>query len=244
LFVQPNLMWVCVLDAKTHVPFRSYNIPMTTAIIWDVDGTLLDTAEHHFRAWEQWAGEAGFPFTRADFAATFGMRNPEVIRKLFLPKATDAEARRIAFDKEELYRQAVRRDGTELLPGVRKLLEQFHTSGLKQAIGSSAPRMNLELLLDVTGIRGFFATVVSGDDVNIGKPNPEVFLTAAARMNTIPAHCLVIEDAVVGVLAAKAAGMRCLAVTCAGHHSAEALRQAGADEVVGNLGEPGWFLPG
>jgi beta-phosphoglucomutase len=207
------------------------------AIIWDVDGTLLDTGEHHFRAWEHWAADAGFQFTRADFAATFGMRNPEVIRKLFLPDATDEQTQAIAFAKEELYRQAVRRDGTELLPGVRPLLTEFHRRGWKQAIGSSAPRMNLELLLDVTGMREFFAAVVSGDDVRIGKPNPEVFLTAAARLETSPAQCVVIEDAVVGVQAAKAAGMRCLAVTCAGHHTSEALTRAGADRVVGTLEE-------
>lgn len=209
------------------------------AIIWDVDGTLLDTAKHHFRAWEQWAGEAGFPFTRADFAATFGMRNPEVIRLLFLPNANDDEAAKVAFDKEELYRQAVRRDGTELLPGVRNLLQQFRQLGWKQAIGSSAPRLNLELLLDVTDIRGYFDAVVSGDDVSIGKPNPEVFLVAAARLDTPPANCIVIEDAVVGVQASVAAGMRCIAVTCAGHHTAEALSAAGAVLVVTTLEEVG-----
>jgi beta-phosphoglucomutase len=211
----------------------------TPAIIWDVDGTLLDTAEHHFRAWEQWAGEAGFPFTRQDFANTFGMRNPEVIRLLFLPDATDDEASKVAFDKEELYREAVRRDGTELLPGVRNLLQEFRQRGWKQAIGSSAPRMNLELLLDVTDIRAYFDAVVSGNDVSIGKPNPEVFLTAAAQLDTSPENCIVIEDAVVGVQAAVAAGMRCIAVTCAGHHSAEALSAAGAARVVETLEEVG-----
>ncbi len=209
----------------------------TPAIIWDVDGTLLDTAEHHFRAWELWAATAGFPFTREDFANTFGMRNPEVIRLLFLPNATDDEASTVAFVKEELYRQAVRRDGTELLPGVRNLLQEFRQRGWKQAIGSSAPRMNLELLLDVTDIREYFDTVVSGDDVSIGKPNPEVFLTAAARLNTSTENCVVIEDAVVGVQAAVAAGIRCIAVTCAGHHSAEALQGAGAMLVVETLEE-------
>ncbi|MBY0513407.1 MAG: HAD family phosphatase [Gemmataceae bacterium] len=205
------------------------------AIIWDVDGTLVDTAEQHFRAWERFAAEIGKPFTRADFAATFGMRNPEIIRKLFVPAADDARCRDLGERKEDLYRASVRDEGTKLLPGVARLLGAFAAAAWPQAVGSSAPPGNLDLLLGLTDTRRYFAAVVTGDDVTRGKPDPEVFLTAAAKLGVEPGWCVVFEDAPAGVEAARAGGMRCVAVTFVGHHSPEKLRAAGADLVVESL---------
>ncbi|MFO0850672.1 MAG: HAD family phosphatase [Gemmataceae bacterium] len=207
------------------------------AVIWDVDGTLVDTAEHHFLAWQRFAADAGLPFTRADFAATFGWRNPEIVRTLFDPAASDEACADIGLRKETLYRAMVREHGTALLPGVEPLLMAFADRGWPQAVGSSAPRGNLDLLLTVTRTRPYFAAVVSGEDVTRGKPDPEVFLTAAAKLGAAPRRCVVFEDAVAGVQAAKAAGMRCVAVTAVGHHPADTLRAAGADLVVGSLEE-------
>ncbi|MBY0458621.1 MAG: HAD family phosphatase [Gemmataceae bacterium] len=209
----------------------------TLAIIWDVDGTLVDTADQHFRAWERFAEEIARPFTRADFAATFGMRNPEIIRKLFFPDADDAKCRELGDRKEDLYRASVREHGTQLLPGVAELLAAFAEAGWPQAVGSSAPTGNLDLLLGLTDTRKYFGAVVTGDDVTRGKPHPEVFLTAAAKLGVDPARCVVFEDAVAGVEAAKAGGMACVAVTFVGHHPAERLHAAGADRIVGSLRE-------
>jgi len=209
----------------------------TPAMIWDVDGTLVDTAEQHFRAWTRLAAEIDQPFTRADFAATFGMRNPEILRKLFFPDADDERCRVLGERKEDLYRASVREEGTQLLPGVAALLAAFNAAGWPQAVGSSAPAGNLDLLLGVTDTRRYFGAIVTGDDVNRGKPDPEVFLTAAAKLGVAPSRCVVFEDAVAGVEAAKAGGMRCVAVTFVGHHLAEKLRAAGADHVVGSLDE-------
>jgi len=210
---------------------------LTPAIIWDVDGTLVDTAEQHFRAWSRLAAEIGQPFTRADFAATFGMRNPEIIRKLFFPDADDAKCRELGKRKEDLYRASVREEGTQLLPGVAALLDAFVAAGWPQAVGSSAPPGNLDLLLGLTDTRRYFDAVVTGDDVSRGKPHPEVFLTAAAKLDVAPQRCVVFEDAVAGVEAAKAGKMKCVAVTFVGHHPAEKLRAAGADIVVASLEE-------
>jgi beta-phosphoglucomutase len=206
-------------------------------IIWDVDGTLVDTAEHHFLAWQRFASESGLPFTRADFAATFGWRNPEIVRHLFDADADEAKCADIGLRKEALYRAMVADHGTALLPGVERLLKAFTDRGWPQAVGSSAPRGNLDLLLSVTRTLPYFAAVVSGEDVTRGKPDPQVFLTAARKLGADPARCVVFEDAVVGVQAAKAAGMRCVAVTAVGHHPADTLRAAGADVVVGSLEE-------
>jgi beta-phosphoglucomutase len=216
----------------------SYNDDMVTrAIIWDVDGTLVDTAEQHFRAWNRLAVEIGRSYTRADFAATFGMRNPEILRRLFFPDADDEKCRELAERKEDLYRASVREEGTQLLPGVARMLDAFATAGWPQAVGSSAPTENLDLLLELTGIRHYFGAVVTGDDVRRGKPDPEVFLTASEKLGVDPLRCVVFEDAVAGVEAARAGGMRCVAVTFVGHHSADNLRAAGADLVVGSLEE-------
>jgi beta-phosphoglucomutase len=212
-----------------------YNTDMTPAIIWDVDGTLVDTAAHHFQAWARFAAEIGKPFTHADFAATFGMRNPEILRKLFDPNADDALCAKWGERKEDLYRASVRDEGTQLLPGVAKLLAAFAEAGWPQAVGSSAPVGNLDLLLGITNTRRYFGAVVTGDDVSRGKPDPEVFLTAASKLGVEPRRCVVFEDAVAGVEAAKAGGMACVAVTFVGHHPAEKLRGAGADMVVASL---------
>src|SRR5262245_5249078 len=126
------------------------------AVIWDVDGTLVDTAELHYQAWVALAGQLGKPFTRADFAGTFGWRNPESIPKVFGTAYTDRAIADLGARKEELYRAAAGH-GVELLPGARALLEGLHAAGFKQAVGSSAPRANLELILRLTGIEPFLA---------------------------------------------------------------------------------------
>ena len=207
------------------------------AVLWDADGTLIDTAEHHFHAWERFAKEIDKPFTRDDFAATFGKRNPEVIRQLFDPDASDEKCAEWANRKEAMYRESVHAEGTELLPGVAALLDGFAAHGWPQAIGSSAPKGNLDLLLDVTKTRKYFTAVIGGTDVEKGKPDPEVFLTAAQKLGVAPENCVVFEDAVAGVEAARAGGMKCVAVTFVGHHSEDKLREAGADVVVGTLKE-------
>jgi beta-phosphoglucomutase len=207
------------------------------AAIWDVDGTLVDTAEMHFAAWAELAAEIGKPFTRADFAATFGRRNPEIIRALFDAKASDATVADLGGRKEVKYREAARRSGVELLPGAGALLRGLRDLGWPQAIASSAPRANLEMILDLTRTREFFAAVVSAEDTQRGKPDPQVFQLAAARLGMHAEECVVFEDAVAGVQAARAAGMKCVAVRFVGHHPAETLRAAGADRVVDSLAD-------
>lgn len=203
-------------------------------VIWDVDGTLVDTAELHFRAWAELCRDLGRPFSRADFAATFGRRNPEILNVLFGPRFDDAAVADLGNRKEEFYKAEAQR-GVALLPGVRELLQALHNAGFRQAIGTSAPLGNVDLIMDLTDTRRFFAAVSSMEDTQRGKPDPQVFLVAAAKLGVAPERCVVMEDAVAGVQAAKAGGMRCVAVSFVGHHSDEALRAAGADLVVKTL---------
>lgn len=209
---------------------------MTRAALWDMDGTLVDTAELHFAAWRQTCDELGRPFTRDDFAATFGLRNPEILAKLFPGRFSEAEVAAIGDRKEVLYRDAAR-GGVELLPGVAELMAGLHGTGFLQAIGSSAPRANLDLILEITGIAKYLGAVVGMEDTTRGKPDPQVFLVGAQRLGVAPARCVVFEDAPAGVEASRAAGMRCVAVRFAKHHAEEKLLAAGAAIVVGSLAE-------
>ncbi len=203
-------------------------------VIWDVDGTLLDSGGMHFNSWVNLAQDLGKSFTPTDFKATFGRRNAEIIRQLFGEHYSDQEVNALGFQKEEYYRKTARQ-GLTLLPGVQSLLEKLHEAGFKQAIGSSAPRQNLDLLLELTGIAPFFEAVVGAEDTQRGKPDPQVFLTAAQKLGLPPGNCLVLEDAVAGVEAATAAGMASIAVTFVGHHMDNDLIIAGAKRVVKSL---------
>jgi beta-phosphoglucomutase len=208
--------------------------PVDFAAIWDMDGTLVDTAELHFAAWKTLCDELGRGFTRDDFRRTFGQRNPEIFQILFGGEFPPDEVDRLSARKEVLYRDAAR-SGVTLLPGVRPLLEGLQREGVRQAIGSSAPKANLDLIISLTDTAGLFPIVVSGEDTRRGKPDPEVFLIAAERLGIAPNRCVVFEDAIAGVQAAKAGDMKCVAVTFVGHHPEQALREAGADLVVDNL---------
>ncbi len=204
------------------------------AVLWDVDGTLVDTAELHFQAWCALAREIDKPFTRADFAGTFGWRNPEIIPKLFGLHYTEQQVLELGDRKEDLYRDEAQK-GVSLLPGVPGLLAAIGAAGGKQAIGSSAPRRNIDLILRNTQTAPHFAAVVAMEDTRRGKPDPEVFLLGAKALGVRPERCIVLEDAPVGVQAAKSAGMRAIGVTFVAHHPAEKLRAAGADLVVTSL---------
>ena len=146
--------------------------PSPGAVIWDVDGTLVDTAELHFRAWVELCHGLGRDFTRADFAATFGRRNPEIIRHLSGDRFDDAAITELGDRKEDLYKSAARQQGVSLLPGARELLEGLHAAAFRQAIGSSAPRGNVDLIMEMTDTARFFGAISSAEDTQRGKPRP------------------------------------------------------------------------
>src|SRR5205807_10075098 len=123
------------------------------------------------------------------------------------PAAGEAVVADLGGRKETKYRTAARSAGVALLPGAAELLRGLRDLAWPQAIASSAPRANLEMILDLTGTREFFAAVVSAEDTQRGKPDPQVFQLAAQRLGVPAARCVVFEDAVAGVQAARAAGM-------------------------------------
>lgn len=198
------------------------------AVLWDLDGTLIDSAEYHWLAWREILAGEGFDLTREQFASSFGQRNDTVLRGHFGPEFPVNEIARIGDAKETRYRELIQAGGIELLPGARRWLAVLAEAGWRQAVASSAPRLNIEAILAALGIETLLASVVAAEDVRHGKPNPEVFLVAAARLDVPPARCIVVEDAPAGVAAARGAGMRSIGV---GEHHAS----LPADYVVRSL---------
>jgi beta-phosphoglucomutase family hydrolase len=182
------------------------------AVLWDMDGTLLDSAEYHWLAWRDSLAAEDHPITYDDFKSTFGQRNDTILRGYFGPQLPDSEIDRIAGAKEARYRDLVRERGITLLPGVGTWLARLRAAGWRQAIASAAPRANIEAILAALQIAPFFDALVSAEDVQRGKPDPQVFLVAAERLSVPPAGCVVVEDAPAGIEAAHRAGMRAIGV--------------------------------
>jgi HAD superfamily hydrolase (TIGR01509 family) len=197
-----------------------------------MDGVIVDTAPFHWHAWLRLSGAEGFPMTYEDFRRTFGWRNEELLRQLLGKDVSDQRVAFLAETKEELYRDAVR-GRVVALSGSLDLLQGLRDLGYRQAVASSAPRANVDLILRELSIYEHFGAVLCEQDVDRGKPDPQVFTRAAELLEVVPSRCLVIEDAVMGVRAAKCAGMACLAVTTT--HAAKDLSEA--DLVVTSLSE-------
>jgi beta-phosphoglucomutase len=184
---------------------------ITRAVIWDMDGVLVDSAPHHFQAWRDILATRGIPdYPREHFVRYFGQRNDAILRDLLGDSSTVDEQTQLGHAKEARYREIVRTRGIDLLPGVLRWLTELKRMGWLHAVASSGPRANVEAVVDAVGIRPFFGALVAGEDVRQGKPDPEVFLTAAQRLGVPPSRCVVVEDAPVGIQAARAAGIACI----------------------------------
>ena len=182
------------------------------AVLWDVDGTLLDSAAYHWQSWQSTLALEGFPIQWEQFAASFGQRNDAVLRGYFGADFPLSEVERIAEAKETRYRELMREGGVTLLPGVGQWLQRLHQEGWRQAIASSAPRLNVITIVEALGIGQYFEAIVSAEDVQRGKPDPQVFLVAAQKLGIPPERCVVVEDAPVGIEAGRRAGMRTIGV--------------------------------
>ena len=195
-----------------------------------MDGVIVDSGPYHLAAWQQVFRQRGVNFTPEDFRRHFGQRNDSIIRSTLEQSITPGDLEAIVRDKETAFRDKIRRH-VRALPGAVALLKSLREHGFKIALASSAPPENIELLTNSLGIKEYFHAIVAGQDVAEGKPSPQAFLLAARRLGVAPADCLVLEDAIAGVTAAKRAGMPCLAVT--NTHPRESLGEA--DLVVDSL---------
>jgi HAD superfamily hydrolase (TIGR01509 family) len=178
----------------------------------------MDSEGFHWIAWRDTMANEGIAITRKQFLASFGLRNDSVLPRWLGAAATPERIEKIANAKEETYRHLVRAEGISPLPGVASWLHRLHSQGWLQAIASSAPRANVEAVLEALAVAQFFQGIVAAEDVHRGKPDPEVYLTAAARLGASPDRCIVVEDAVAGIEGARNAGMRSIGVSPSGKH--------------------------
>ena len=182
------------------------------AVLWDMDGTLVDSADYHSEAWHAVMVPRGVALTDEMFRSTFGQRNDTILRIWCGQDISDADIEEISHAKEARYRELVAERGILLLPGIARRIAQLSDAGWHQAIASAAPRANVEAIIAALDLASVVEAFVGGEDVVRGKPDPEVFRKAAERLGIAPEYCIVVEDAPAGVEAGLRAGMRVIGV--------------------------------
>lgn len=202
------------------------------AVIFDMDGVLVDSGPAHFESWRVLARERGLEVSDEQLAGQFGRASRDIIRALFGADLPDDEVARLDARKEAIFRDLIR-GRCPAMPGALSLVKRLRRAGVPLGLGTSGPPENIDLVLDELGLRDDFAAVVSGMDVRHGKPEPDVFLLVASRLGVLPGGCVVIEDAPAGIEAAQRAGMGVVAL--ASTHPPESLGPA--DLVVTSLDE-------
>jgi len=182
------------------------------AVIFDMDGVLVDSYQAHFESWRVVAKKYGLDLTEPEFRRTFGRTSREIIRQLWGDRFDDKEIAAFDAGKEQAYREILEQSFPEM-PGAGELIGKLHAAGFKLAIGSSGPPENIALVQRKLTNGELITATVTGRDVKHGKPDPEVFLIAASKLNMLPDRCAVIEDAPVGIEAARRAGMIAIGLT-------------------------------
>jgi len=180
--------------------------------IFDWDGVIINSAAQHEVSWERLAKEYGKTLPENHFKRGFGMKNEVIIPELLGWTTVPVEIRILSLRKEAIYREVVQEQGMTALPGVESWLRMLRDKGIPCVIASSTHLENITMTLGVLRLGEFFSAIVAAEDVTRGKPDPEVFLTAAQRIGVEPRDAVVFEDALVGISAAHAAGMRVVAV--------------------------------
>jgi HAD superfamily hydrolase (TIGR01509 family) len=210
-------------------------MPSTPALgaLFDWDGVVIDSARQHELSWQQLSAEIALPLPDNFFKRGFGMKNEAIIPDLYQWTRDPERIQAYSLRKEELYREILKADGIEPLPGVGAFLKTLNDAGIPCVVGSSSHRLNIEICLELFGFSGYFQGIVSSEDVDKGKPDPDVFLKAARRAGMPPERCVVFEDAPVGIEAGLRGGMKVVGVATT--HGAETLR--GAHRVVKRLDE-------
>ncbi|MCF2504319.1 beta-phosphoglucomutase [Dyadobacter sp. CY107] len=184
-------------------------MPSIEACLFDLDGVIVDTAKYHYIAWRQLANDLGFDLTHAQNELLKGisrMESLEIILALGGVKLTDEEKLQRATEKNSRYLAlCMQMTPADTLPGVRAFLDELKKGGIKTGLGSASK--NAKVILERIDMLSYFETIVDGNRITIGKPDPQVFLMGAADLAALPAQCVVFEDALAGIQSAKAAGM-------------------------------------
>lgn len=182
------------------------------ALIFDMDGTMVDNMSVHHRCWQEVLSRYGLHMSIAEVIATCHGRNTEIIERLFPGKYSLEECERISDEKESIYRSVFLPE-LKLLDGLPELLAEAHALGVPMGIGTAAPTENVDFVLDNLNLRHYFGAVVDANDVPKGKPEPDVFFRVADLLGVEYGQCLVFEDSPTGAKTALNAGMKAYILT-------------------------------
>jgi HAD superfamily hydrolase (TIGR01509 family) len=199
-------------------------------ILCDMDGVIADSYCFHLAAWQETFAKRGIELTKEAFNELFGTRNDFIVGTIMGGELPQRDVKIIVEEKEENFRRRAA-GNIKPFPGVIRLLDDIKKGNFKLGLVSSAPSDNIDLVLSEFNLRDIFGCVVSGQEVSESKPSPQIYLSAAEKLEVIPNDCLVIEDSPLGIKAAKNAGMRCLAIT--NTHPQQDLKEA--DKIIDSL---------
>lgn len=191
-----------------------------TSVIFDLDGTLVDSEPNYYEASRELLAEHGVVYTWADNERYVGIGTQETLATWQDRYGIGVPVAELLSELDRRYLALARAD-THVFPEMLKFVERLHGAGVPMAVASGSSRAAIEAILAGTGLDALLTTVVSADEVAHGKPAPDVFLAAAALLGTEPADCVVLEDAAPGALAAHAAGMRCIAIPYVAAHAGQ-----------------------
>ncbi len=206
---------------------------MLRAVIFDLDGVIVDSHPAHLQAWKTFFRSIGKRVAEQDLLFILEGQKREDILRHFLGDLSEEQVKQYGAKKEALFRDSV--PELKTVRGLPEFLDRLYAAGLPLALASSASRTRAAYMLEQLDLKQRFQAVVTGDDVKRGKPDPSIFRLAAESLDVAPSHILVCEDAVSGVEAAKAAGMKCLAIAPNGR--GPLLEKAGADRIVLDFSE-------
>lgn len=182
------------------------------ALIFDMDGVLADNSDFHVQSWTEYSRQYGRELSVDDVKRRLGFNNREYMRFVLDREPTEAEVIKSTVEKEALYRK-IYESHLVAPPGLIALLEAAKQAGIVCGVATSAPEDNVRFVLDGLSIRHYFKEIVDASQVKNCKPDPEIYVLAAKRLGVPPSHCLVFEDAIAGIQAGNAAGMRVIAIT-------------------------------
>lgn len=184
----------------------------TKAVIFDLDGTLLDNNSFHLKSWLEYLKDIGRNISEEEFNANInGRTNKDVIQYIFNRQMNEDEILKYSLEKEAVYRK-IYQPHIKPVAGLIEFLEILKNKNIPMAIATSGIQPNIDFMFENVPIKQYFKTVVNSSHITNGKPHPEIYLKAASLLNVDPKNCLVFEDAVVGIKSAKAAGMKVIAV--------------------------------
>lgn len=186
---------------------------MDYAVIFDWDGVVINSLSPHEESWKRLASELGYALPEDFLRDGFGLKNEKFIAEVLQWSQNPREIEHLSWQKEEIYRQIVGERGIEVIPGIESFIQDLRENSVGCAIGSSTQRLNISFVLEKLGWEEYFDVIVAADDVEWGKPNPQVFLLCAQRLGMPPERCVVFEDTPVGIRAAKTAQMGVVGLT-------------------------------